>query len=122
MDVNVLLLVKLFEVLVFILKKIKIKKHEINLNENYPTDINKLRSFIPSGEAFISEFDLFFPLPTPTYDPIKKKKKIVPHWQSNSIYYYSIKYLKKQKKILLFIFYNVLNYIELFQKFRKNQN
>jgi DNA-directed RNA polymerase subunit beta len=24
------------------------------------TDINKLRSFIPSGEAFISEFDLFF--------------------------------------------------------------
>jgi hypothetical protein len=60
MDVNVLLLVKLFEVLEFILKKIKIKKHETNLNENYPTDINKLRSFIPSGEAFISEFDLIF--------------------------------------------------------------
>jgi hypothetical protein len=41
---------------------------------------------------------------------------MIPHWNSNSIYYYSIKYLKKQK-ILLFIFYNVLNYIELFQKF-----
>ena len=27
-------------------------------------DISKLRSFIPSGEAFISEFDLFFPTPT----------------------------------------------------------
>jgi DNA-directed RNA polymerase subunit beta len=38
------------------------------------TDINKLRSFIPSGEAFISEFDLFFPLPTPTYDPVKEEK------------------------------------------------
>jgi DNA-directed RNA polymerase beta subunit len=40
------------------------------------TDINKLRSFIPSGEAFISEFDLFFPLPTPTYDPVKRRKII----------------------------------------------
>jgi hypothetical protein len=59
---------------------------------------------------------LFFSLPTPTYDPIKKRKKIIPHWQRNSIYYYSIKYLKKTEKALLFIFYNVLNYIELFQK------
>jgi hypothetical protein len=63
---------------VFILKKIKIKKYEINLNENYQQIFNKLRSFIPSGEAFISEFDLFFPIPTPIYDPIKKKKKIIP--------------------------------------------
>jgi DNA-directed RNA polymerase subunit beta len=39
------------------------------------TDINKLHSFLPSGEAFISEFDLFFPIPTTTYDPVKKKKK-----------------------------------------------
>jgi hypothetical protein len=76
MDVNVLLLVKLFEVPVFILKKIKIKKHEIQFKRKLSTDINKLRSFIPSGEAFISEFDLFFPLPTPIYDPIKKKKKL----------------------------------------------
>src|SRR4029079_18728247 len=55
-------------------------------------------------EAFISELDLFFPLPTPTYDPIKKRKKIVPHWQSNSIYYYSIKYLKKTEKVPSFYF------------------
>ncbi len=68
------------------------------------TDINKLRSFIPSGEAFISELDLFFPLPLPTYDPIKKQKKIVPHWQANSIYYYSIKYLKKSQSAPLFYF------------------
>jgi DNA-directed RNA polymerase beta subunit len=56
-------------------EKNKIKKYEINLNE-LSTDINKLRSFIPSGEAFISEFDLFFPLPTPTYDPVKRRKII----------------------------------------------
>jgi DNA-directed RNA polymerase beta subunit len=75
------------------------------------TDINKLRSFLPSGEAFISEFDLFFPIKTIKLDRMKQ------YWNNNSIYYYSIKYLKQPKKILLFIFYNVLNYIELFRKF-----
>jgi hypothetical protein len=41
-----------------------------------PTDINKLRSFVPAGEAVISEFDLFFPIPTLNLDPIKKKDNI----------------------------------------------
>jgi len=68
------------------------------------TDINKLHSFLPSGEAFISEFDLFFPIPTTTYDPVKKKKKIVPYWKNNSIYYYSLKYLKKTEKHSSFYF------------------
>jgi len=85
-------------------EKNKNQKTRNQFKRKLPTDINKLRSFIPSGEAFISELDLFFPLPTPTYDPIKKKKKIVPHWQSNSIYYYSIKYLKKTKKAPSFYF------------------
>ena len=79
-------------------EKNKNQKTRNQFKRKLPTDINKLRSFIPSGEAFISELDLFFPLPTPTYDPIKKRKKIVPHWQNNSIYHYSIKYLKKTEK------------------------
>jgi DNA-directed RNA polymerase subunit beta len=54
------------------------------------TDINKLRSFLPSGEAFISEFDLFFS------DP--------PEWNNNSIYHYSIEYLKTLKKTSVFSF------------------
>jgi DNA-directed RNA polymerase subunit beta len=85
-------------------EKNKNQKTRNQFKRKLPTDINKLRSFIPSGEAFISELDLFFPLPTPTYDPIKKRKKIVPHWQSNSIYYYSIKYLKKTEKTTSFYF------------------
>jgi len=68
------------------------------------TDINKLHSFLPSGEAFISEFDLFFPIPTTTYDPLKRKKKIVPYWKNNSIYYYSLNYLKKTEKHSSFYF------------------
>ena len=62
------------------------------------TDIDKLRTFTPSGEAFISEFDLFFPIPTSIYDPIKKRKKTIPYWKNNTIYYYSIEYLKNFEK------------------------
>lgn len=85
-------------------EKNKNQKTRNQFKRKLSTDINKLRSFIPSGEAFISELDLFFPIPLPTYDPIKKQKKIVPQWQSNSIYYYSIKYLKKTKSTPFFYF------------------
>jgi DNA-directed RNA polymerase subunit beta len=85
-------------------EKNKNQKIRNQFKRKLSTDINKLRSFIPSGEAFISEFDLFFPLPTPTYDPVKKKKKIIPHWENDSIYYYSIKYLKQSEKNSSFYF------------------
>jgi DNA-directed RNA polymerase beta subunit len=80
------------------------------------TDINKLRSFLPSGEAFISEFDLFFPIPTTTYDPVKNKKKIVPYWKSNSIYYYSLKYLKKTEKHSSFYFLQCFKFYRIISK------
>jgi DNA-directed RNA polymerase beta subunit len=57
-------------------EKNKNQKIRNQFKRKLSTDINKLRSFIPSGEAFISEFDLFFPIPTPIYDPMKKKKKL----------------------------------------------
>ena len=53
-----------------------------------PLDIRKLRSFVPSGEAFLSEYDLFFPIPRASY----------PLWKNNSIYYYSIQHLKKKQQ------------------------
>jgi DNA-directed RNA polymerase subunit beta len=68
------------------------------------TDLDKVRSFIPSGEALVSEFDLFFPVPILFYDPIKDIKKTVPHWKTNTIYYYSIEYLKKIEKTPSFYF------------------
>lgn len=85
-------------------EKNKNQKARTQFKRKLSTDINKLKAFIPSGEAFLSEFDLFFPLPTPIYDPIKKKKKIVPHWENNAIYYYSLKYLKETKKSFPFYF------------------
>ena len=61
-----------------------------------PTDIRKLRSFLPSGEAFLSEYDLFFPIP--------KINSKYPLWNNNSIYYYSIQYLKKKEQNPSFYF------------------
>ncbi len=85
-------------------EKNKNQKPRNQFKRKLSTDINKLRSFIPSGEAFISEFDLFFPIPTLLYDPLKKKKKIVPHWNNNFIYYYSIKHLQQAKNNPSFYF------------------
>jgi DNA-directed RNA polymerase subunit beta len=85
-------------------EKNKNQKTRHQFKRKLSTDFNKLRLFIPSGEAFISEFDLFFPLPTLDYDSVNKKKKIVPHWQNNSIYYYSIQYLKQTEQNSFFYF------------------
>jgi DNA-directed RNA polymerase subunit beta len=93
-------------------EKNKNQKTRNQFKRKLSTDINKLRSFVPSGEAFISELDLFFPIPTNIYDPVKKKKKIVPHWDNNSIYCYSIKYLKQTKKDFSF------NFLKCFKLYR----
>jgi DNA-directed RNA polymerase subunit beta len=103
-------------------EKNKNQKTRNQFKRKLSTDINKLRSFIPSGEAFISELDLFFPIPLPTYDPIKKQKKIVPHWQSNSIYYYSIKYLKKTKSTPFFYFLKCFKFYRIASESIKSES
>jgi DNA-directed RNA polymerase subunit beta len=85
-------------------EKSKNQKTRVSFKQKLSTDINKLRAFIPTGEAFISEFDIFSPLPTSIYDPIKKRKKIIPNWQNSSIYYYSINYLHQTKANSSFYF------------------
>jgi DNA-directed RNA polymerase subunit beta len=100
-------------------EKNKNQKIRNQFKRKLSTDINKLRSFVPSGEAFLSEFDLFFPIPTPIYDPVKKKKKIVPHWKNNSIYYYSINYLKQTKESFSLNFLQSLKFFRIILKTRK---
>ena len=86
-------------------EKNKIQKTRHQFKRKLSTDLNKLRMFIPSGEAFISELDLFLSIPTSTYyDTVKKKKKILPYWKNESIYYYAINYLKQSKKNSSFSF------------------
>ena len=106
-------------------EKNKNQKIKSQFKRKLSTDINKLRSFIPSGEAFISELDFFFPIPTVIdkgeKEALKKllkkvnggvlpsfmgeeEEKIIPYWQSNSIYYYSISYLRKTEQNVSFYF------------------
>lgn len=110
-------------------EKNKNQKIKTQFKRKLSTDINKLRSFIPSGEAFISELDLFFPLPIIRYEPDdpsvplgSKEKKILPHWQSNSIYYYSINYLRKTEQSVSFYFLKCFKLYRTILKLTKGES
>ena len=103
-------------------EKNKNQKTQKQYKRKLSTDINKLRSFLPSGEAFISEFDLFFSIPITTYDKIKRRKKIIPNWDSNSIYHYSIKYLKETNKNSIFYFLQYFKFYRLISKIIKSKS
>ena len=51
----------------------------------------------------------------------KKEKKIVPHWQNNSIYYYSINYLK-QTKNSFFYFLQCFKFYRTISKLFKSKS
>ena len=85
-------------------EKNKNQKKRKQFKRKLSTDINKLRSFLPAGEAFISEFDLFFPIPKSSYDLVTREKKIIPHWKNHSIYKYSISHLQQKEKNSSFYF------------------
>jgi DNA-directed RNA polymerase subunit beta len=103
-------------------EKNKNQKPRQQFQRKLPTDINKLRSFIPSGEAFLSELDLFYPIPTNLYDPVKKKKKIIPHWNTNSIYCYSIQYLRETRKNFSFHFLQSFKLYRIISKTKNSQS
>ena len=101
-------------------EKNKNQKIRRQFKRKLSTDFNKLRLFIPSGEAFISEFDLFFPIPTTDF--AKKKKQIIPHWQNNSIYYYSISYLKQTEQNSFFYFLQCFKLYRIISKLFKSKS
>ena len=92
-------------------EKNKNQKIQKQFKRKSSTDINNLRTFIPCAEAFVSESDLFFPIigfktnyiffgttkitKNIIRKIIKKDKNVSPYWVSDSIHYYSLKYLKK---------------------------
>nr|YP_010283255.1 RNA polymerase beta subunit [Psammodictyon constrictum]ULD16374.1 RNA polymerase beta subunit [Psammodictyon constrictum] len=80
-------------------EKNKTQKTQKTFKRKYSTDINKLRSFLPSGEASISEFDLFS----------------IRFWNfdHNSIYHYSLKHLKLINKNSVFTFFQYFKFYRL---------
>ena len=89
-------------------EKIKNKRTSPPFKRKLPIDVGKLRSFLPSGQAFLSESDLFFPIPIWEGEPAL--------WNSNSIYSYSIKYFKKKEKDPSFYFFQCFKLYRLIVK------
>jgi DNA-directed RNA polymerase subunit beta len=83
-------------------EKNKNQKTQKHFKRKYSTDINKLRSFLPSGEAFISEFDLFFSIPL--------------NWNNNSIYHYCIEHLRTLKTNSTLSFLQYFKFYRLISK------
>ena len=111
-------------------EKNKNQKVRNQFKRKLSADLRKLRSFIPAGEAFISELDLFFPIPKVIYDRhkiydpsegIEKLIKIIPYWQNTFIYYYSIKYLKKAENDSSFYFLQCFKLYRAISKVNQTQ-
>ena len=94
-------------------EKTKNQKVQNHFKRKLPTDIHKLRSFLPSGEVFISESDLFFAVPTLKRDDLKKRNNLLATWNSNCLYYYSIKYLKETTQNSVFSFLQSFKFYRL---------
>ena len=96
-------------------EKIKKQKKQNSFKKRLSTDVEKLRSFLPSGEAFVSEFELFFAIPIRKFTPSSLKYDILPNWSNRSLISYSLKYLKKNRLNTSRDFY-FLHFFQLYQK------
>jgi DNA-directed RNA polymerase subunit beta len=91
-------------------EKNKNQKTQKALKRKFSSDIHKLRTFLPFGEAFISELDLFFGNYFWTLDSKKVEPKLLVNWSNSSIYYYSLQFLKKSKQQSSFSFFQCFKF------------
>ena len=95
-------------------EKLKNQKGQKSFKRKLSTDITKLRSFLPAGQASVSDADLFFASPIGKYDPVKQTTLLVPNWLKTPVTLYSLNYFKtKQHKstlrlLLAFKLYKIL--------------
>jgi DNA-directed RNA polymerase subunit beta len=103
-------------------EKNKNQKKRNQFKRKLSTDISNLRSFLPSGEACISEFDLFFSIPIKTID--KKTGEIItfPQWKSNSIFKYCLNYLQQKEKNSCFYFLQCFKLYRIISKSINNSS
>ena len=121
-------------------EKNKNQKVQNHFQRKLSIDINKLRTFLPSGEAFISEFDLFFSKPEPNQSKIsladsdskiiellkaKGTKNYLTTWEkpaskthtftshSLSLYCYSLELLKQSKNQSSSYFFQYFKFYQL---------
>jgi len=121
-------------------EKNKNQKVQNQFRRKLSADISKLRTFLPSGEAFIAEFDLFFSNPKPNKlklnftdpDPkiidflkVGRTKNFLTTWNkptspiksytpnSLSIYYYSLEFLKQSTSQSSFYFFQCFKFYSI---------
>jgi DNA-directed RNA polymerase subunit beta len=86
-------------------------KNQKTLNQFHrklSADLHRLRTFLPSGEAFLSEFDLFFSR--------LSDEKTTQEWKSSSILYYSFNSIKKSTNDFSFYFLSCFKFYSLILK------
>nr|YP_010472187.1 RNA polymerase beta subunit [Navicula tsukamotoi]UVG41652.1 RNA polymerase beta subunit [Navicula tsukamotoi]UVG41797.1 RNA polymerase beta subunit [Navicula tsukamotoi] len=88
------------------------------------TNLNKLGSFLPSGEVFLSESALYFPTPKPERDSdgILKPNEVSAIWNSRSVYNSSIEYLKKKEQSSSFYFFQSFKFYRTILKISKHNS
>ena len=87
-------------------EKNKNQKTHTKFQRKLSANIHRLRTFLPEGEAFVSEFDLLF---SDTF-------AINPEWQKSSILYYSFNSIKKSTISLSFYFLSCFKFYSLILK------
>ena len=78
-------------------EKLKNQKRQRPFKRKLSTDITKLRSFLPAGQASISDADLFFASPVVKYDPITQTTGLIPTWTQSPVTQYSLNYFKTKQ-------------------------
>ena len=98
--------------------KNKNKKKQKPFRRKLSAEINQLSTFLPSGQAFMLETELFFPTPILEFIKIKKEIKLCcfPIWSNDSIYSYSIESLKKVGKNSLSSFLQYFKFYRFISK------
>ena len=130
-------------------EKNKNQKVQNHFQRKLSVDINKLRTFLPSGEAFISEFDLFFSTLEPNQSKInlvdsdskiiellkaRRIKNYLATWEkpsskthnftshSLSLYCYSLELLKQSKSQSSSSFFQYFKFYQLLSQDLKPQS
>ena len=130
-------------------EKNKNQKTQNHFQRKLSADIHKLRTFLPSGEAFISEFDLFFSKPKPNQSEInladsnsknieflkvRRAKNYLTTWGNPSskthlftshplsLYCYSLELLKQSKSQSSSYFFQYFKFYQLLSQDLKSQS
>ena len=78
-------------------EKVKNQKRHPPFKRKLSTEIIKLRSFLPGGQALLSDTDLFFAKPLINYEWKEEALVIIPSWTQKSILAYSLDFFEQSK-------------------------